>query len=454
MKKYLNVYIAIVFSFLLVFLASTNVYATTAGVKSVDDSNISYPIGELGSCKDKADCANFCSKSENMVACMNFAEKQGLLKGEDLRISKIVAEKISKGQTPGQCKDQDSCEKFCKGKVENIDACIAFAEELNILPESELAQAKNVAKAMKEGAKLPGSCKSKDECENYCEDGNHIDECLVFAEAANILPADELKEAKKVAAFLKNGETPGKCKSKKECDNYCKEEDHGDECLNFAEKAGFISKEEAEIARKVGGAGPGGCKGKDECEKYCEDENHADECANFAVEKGLVDDKTKGLMKNGIDQMKQSLDGMPAEVRSVVEECLNSKIGRDKFQKILNKEVSPTKNQGESIQSCFAGIEAKMKALMMKKAGSQGEGEGFGAPEGMGPSKEDIENMQRGAPDEEDLKKMIPGGIPGGIQMGGPSGTSPQIDCGNFSSVPSCSYVPEAVRAQCEKCKE
>lgn len=384
----------------MILLASTNVLAATGipkSVKNVDDSNIVYPIVELGSCKDKADCASFCSKSENMVACMNFAEKQGLLSGEDLRISKIVAEKISKGQTPGQCKDQDSCEKFCKDKVENIDACISFAEELNILPASELAQAKNIAKALKEGAKLPGQCKTKDDCENYCEDGAHIDECLSFAEAANILPPDELKDAKKMASFLKNGETPGKCKDKKDCENYCNDSANGDECLNFAKKAGLISKEEED------------------------------------------------MMNNGGEKIKQALENLPPEVKGEVEACLNSKIGADKLDKVMNKEENLTKNQGESLQSCFAGIEAKMKAIMMEKAGSQGKGEGFGAPGDRGPSG-NIDMGQRG-PSEDQIKNMMPKNLP-------ESASLPQVDCASFKAVPSCSYVPEGVRDQCEKCKE
>lgn len=380
----------------MILLASSNAFAVgEVKVKSIDDSNITYPIKELGSCKDKADCASFCSKNENMVACMDFAEKQGLLSGEDLRISKIVAEKISKGQTPGACKDQDSCEKFCKDKVENINACISFAEELNILPANELAQAKNIAKALKEGAKLPGQCKTKDDCENYCEDGAHIDECLSFAEVANILGPDELKDAKKMASFLKSGETPGKCKDKKDCENYCNDSSNGDECLNFAKKAGLISKEEED------------------------------------------------MMNNGGEKIKQALENLPPEVKGEVEACLNSKIGADKLDKVMNKEENITKNQGESLQSCFAGIEAKMKAIMMEKAGSQGKSEGFGAPEGMGPKIKDIQ----GGPDREDVQKMIPKGIP-------ESASIPQVDCASFKAVPSCSYVPEGVRDQCEKCKE
>ncbi len=445
---------------------------------SVSDAGVVYPIAALGSCKDKADCKNYCSVSEHMLDCVNFAETQGMLKGEDLRISKVVAEKVSKNETPGQCKTKDECEKFCSGKVENIRQCLSFAKELNVLPPAELAQAEKVMKALEGGAKMPGECKMKEDCEKYCALGSHIDECLSFAEAANILSPEELKQAKAVAPYLKNGETPGKCQSKEECDNFCKDSNNFTECLSFAEKVGFVSKEDADMARKVGGVGPGGCKDKASCEAYCNIESNADECANFAIEKGLVDEKTAELMKTGIDQMKQALETLPPEIKTEVQNCLDSKIGADKVQRILNKEVSATKNQGESIQSCFAGIEAKIKALMMQKASASGQ-EG-----GKAPSSEDIRSMipdsvpaEMRAQIEKQIQEggagggsgmgipgtsvpqavpegFIPSGLPTGGAVAAPAGgQAPQIDCSTFAQVPSCSYVPATVQEQCKQCK-
>jgi len=461
-KENLKIILASIFSALLIM--SSVAYAATPE-SSIDASKLTYPIADLGNCKDQSACATFCNNPTNMSACVAYAEKQGLLKGEDLRVSKIVAEKISKNETPGQCKTKAECENFCKGKVANMKECISFGEELGVIPADELAQAKNVMKALEGGAKMPGACTAKEDCEKYCSVGSHIDECLLFAEAANILSPEELKQAKAVAPFLKNGETPGKCQTKGECENYCNADGHFDECIGFAEKAGFVSKEEADIAKKVGGSGPGGCKSKTECENYCNIESNANECANFAVERGLVDEKTANLIKNGIDEMKKAMESLPPEIRAEVQSCLDSKIGADKVQRLLNKEISPTKNQGTSIESCFAGIQAKVQAMMKN-------GEGGGGPSGGAPSKEDIKRM---IPDNvpqnirDNIEKQMeqqsqgssdvpPSGIPSG-SSGGPvsaptlGGQIPKIDCSAFSSVPSCSYVSGPAKDQCEKCK-
>jgi len=454
------------------FLISEKVFAQPTE-KSVYDANITYPIVVLGSCKDKTDCKNYCSVSSHMLDCVNFAETQGMLKGEDLRVSKIVAEKISKNETPGQCKSKEECESFCSGKVENIKQCVAFAKELNVIPADELAQAENVIKALDGGAKMPGQCKSKADCESYCTAGSHIDECLSFAEAANILSLEELKQAKAVAPYLKNGETPGKCQSKAECENFCKVQNNFTECLGFAEKVGFISPADAELARKTGGVGPGGCRDQASCDAYCNDQNNAGECANFAVEKGLVDEKTADLIKNGIDQMKQALESLPPEISADIKICLESKIGgADKLQRILNKETGITKNQGESVQSCFAGIQEKMKALMMQKAEKGQSGQGGGKA----PSAEDIKNMiPDNVPKEmrDNIQTQIESQVQSGASGGGmgisgdygsPTGgpvaapsidVVPKIDCAVFAKMPSIKYCDMAgsMADICKKCK-
>ena len=186
--KYKNIFIAVIAALGMISFSSFIAFAQTSAPASVG-----YPIAELGGCKDQSACKDFCAKGENMLACVNFAEKKGMLSGEDLRISKIVAQKVANKETPGGCSTKETCESFCQGKVDNINECIAFGEELGVIPKADLAEAKQIAAALSHGAKMPGSCKTKGECETFCSVGSHIDECLNFAEAAGILPADQLE---------------------------------------------------------------------------------------------------------------------------------------------------------------------------------------------------------------------------------------------------------------------
>lgn len=475
MKTNKNILTALALSGIMI-IASLSMTATAqVSDTSATQTAISYPIAALGSCTDKADCKDFCSKSENMLACITFAEQKGMLSGEDLRISKIVAEKISKKETPGGCTTKGECASYCEGNVEHINECISFGEELGVIPQADLAEAKKIASALKSGAKMPGSCKTKSDCQNYCTDTSHIDECLNFAEASGIIPAEDLAQARKVAPFLKNGETPGKCKTKAECDAFCENDANFSECVGFAEKAGFISAEDATMAKKVGGKGPGGCKGKEQCMAYCNEETHASECATFAQEKGLLTAEQQEMINSGIDKMKSGLDQVPEEVRGQVISCLEGKFGKEKFARIMAKQDILTQAMGDQIQGCFSNIAELMKAKYMDRAT-----QGSSAPSGAGgpPSKEDLmKNIPDSVPPEmreqieknieSQMQKMPTGSDPrsgtnmnlptntpkappeGGIPTGGSN-----IDCSAFVSAPSCDYVPAgAPRDMCNKCK-
>jgi hypothetical protein len=143
-----------------------------------------------------------------------------------------------------------------------------------------------------------GDCASRVECEAYCDNPENIENCLNFAEENNLMSAEEIGKARKMIQFLNSGETPGGCQSKEECEAYCDNEEHIEECVTFAERAGFVSKEEAEMARRTGGKGPGGCTGKEECEAYCNQEENFEECIEFAREHGLMSEEEAERARN------------------------------------------------------------------------------------------------------------------------------------------------------------
>src|SRR3989344_5309552 len=83
-----------------------------------------------------------------------------------------------------------------------------------------------------------GSCASEQEWSSYGDNPDNIESCFNFAEKNGMISQQEAAEARKVMPFLKRGETPGKCKSQKECDAYCDDDSHLNECIDFAVKAG------------------------------------------------------------------------------------------------------------------------------------------------------------------------------------------------------------------------
>lgn len=412
-------------------------------VLAQEPSDIVFPVKELGGCENEQACRAYCDAPENMEQCVAFAEKHNLISAEDAARAKAVLEV---GTGPGGCRGQQSCEAYCED-ISHLEECLSFAEQHNLMPQEELEEARRVAKALSEGAQLPGGCRSRGECEAYCEDATHLDECLDFGEKAGFMSAEELGEARKVAQALKSGaqlpgncrtkdqcdaycaepsnmeecfnfalaagfispeeaeeakrilplmmsgQMPGNCKSKEECESYCADDTHMDECVAFAEKAGLMSTEELEMYRKTGGKGPGDCRSKESCDAFCNDPANQETCFNFAKEHGLIPEEDLRRMEEGLTQMREGLEMAPPEVQS----CLESALGNDTIERIRAGTLLPNPEIGDQMRTCFEQF------MPAPPAGGQPGGEQF----------------------------------EGGEPRTGPGGCASQEECMNYCSDPS-----------------
>lgn len=361
--------------FFLVGVAALVLIAGDNGAQAKEWPAETFPIAELDNCDSQESCFAYCDKNENIPECVDFALKNDLISEEDA----VWAKKLGGVQTgPGGCKTESACESYCDN-VDNLSVCLDFAVEHDLMPPEELAEAKMVAKALAQGAKPPGGCKSKGECDNYCtQAGNmgecadfalkagfmsqeeygeaqqvmkalaagaklpggcqnkkscdsycaqpdNVGECLDFALKAGFMSAEEAEEAKRIMPLMAAGKMPGNCKSKSQCEAYCNVEEHSDECAQFAIEAGFMSPEDAEMYRKTGGKGPGGCKGQEECESFCNNPQNSAACLEFGLKYGLISDEQMQEMKSGLQQTKDAIYGAPSEVSS----CVKSELGGD-----------------------------------------------------------------------------------------------------------------------------
>lgn len=365
-------------------------------------ANIQYPVEELGSCQSESDCKNYCDQPNNREQCLDFASRHGLMSSQEI----AVARKFLSGQIegPGGCTDKETCEAYCSD-ISHINQCVDFADKNNLLPPEELQEFKQIRAAIEKGA-TPPACKNKQECELYCEDPSHMRECVSFGKEAGFLKGHELQEAEKMikaiergvnpppcrgraaceqycsapenmemcmnfaieAGFMsgqekenaqkmlsafKKGVKPLSCRGKEECDAYCSRDEHFDECFNFAEAAGFITGEEAQIARKTKGKGPGGCKGKEECEAFCQNPQNQETCFSFAKDNGIIGPEEIKHMEEGRQQMRQNFDRAPAPVL----ECLQGKVGPELVEKI-KEGFMPSREHGQQIKECFEAMRA------------------------------------------------------------------------------------------------
>lgn len=368
-------------------------------------ANIKYPVKELGNCQNESECRAYCDNPDNIEACIDFGEKHNLMSKEEINKARKFVVAGSKG--PGGCNSKESCEAYCDN-IDNIDECIAFGEEHDLMPPKELAEAKKIQTAIKRGVKPPacGSksscdaycelpenmeecitfaaeagfmedeelsdarkmlsaikrgvkpppCRGKDECDAYCSEPQNMEVCMNFAIEAGFMDEKEREESQKVLLAIKKGVKPPACRGREECDLYCSEEENFQECTDFALAAGFMTEEEAQMAKKTMGKTPGDCRGKEECEAFCENPDNQQICFNFAKEHGLIPAEELQRMEEGQKQMRDQMSSMPPEVK----ECLSAKIGADGIEKMISGESMPSRAAGEAMSECFRESGAQM----------------------------------------------------------------------------------------------
>lgn len=315
--------------------------------------DITFPVEELGNCVNQSQCKAYCDRTENFKACSEFAAKHGFaIKVEheaiEGRIDKFV-EVLESGGGPGGCKTEAECRVYCEEPA-NMESCLEFAENHNLIPSDELKEAKKVAKALRSGVKLPGGCRNKQACESYCSQPNHSEECLAFAEQSGILPKEEIGIAKKANELMSKGESPGGCQSRQACEAYCSDSSHQQECFDFGVKVGFIKPEQAnEFRRFIQEGGPGGCKTKDACEAFCNDQANQETCFNFAKEHGFIKEEDAQRMKESMGHMRIGLENAPPEVA----ECLKANLGENIIEDIKAGRLTPGPDIGNRMRSCF-----------------------------------------------------------------------------------------------------
>lgn len=313
--------------------------------------DIEFPIPELENCADKTACKAYCEDAEHQDACRAFAEKHGL--GASKREVDETLRKLEEDGGPGGCaKDEKNpalaCKRYCDD-VAHIEECVAYAKEHNLMEGRELEEAEKVLSAMKRGIKLPPQCKDARSCKEVCEDPADIKTaraCFEFGKEAGLLPSDvSVEQAEKAFSALEKGEGPFKSFAEmRQCDNPPTDE-LMQKCIEFAEKAGFMPPEEAEIAKKTGGKGPGGCRGREQCEEYCRE--HGEECFAFAEKHGLIREEDRERMREGINHMREAMERAPEEVAA----CIRSAV--PELEAVLRGEKPASPKIGDAMKRCF-----------------------------------------------------------------------------------------------------
>lgn len=171
------------------------------------------------------------------------------------------------------------------------------------------------------------------------------------AAAPQPLPSNAMARPEEPSYGGDDAVTPGGCHSPAECDAYCAEPAHRQECLDFIGP----SAAGAAAAAPVPGAGPsagepdagrqedpnrdqpgpGGCRGEMECAAYCSNPSRREECREFTAE-------AKKRMAAGVRQA-------PASQRA----CLKGRLGSKKYALLLKGRLDPDDATNRAMSACM-----------------------------------------------------------------------------------------------------
>lgn len=353
---------ALIAALAFIFLAGIAVSGQTISLPSSSDEaaesasvhGITFPVVELGNCASKNECKNYCNEPANMEACISFSKTHGLMTEKDAERAEKFTKHVREGSGPGQCNSPESCEQYCSN-ISHLDECTSFAEK-NGFRDEHYEQGKKIQGFLKKGGTTPGNCQTKQECEAYCGNFNHAKECSEFAQKAGIMKKGESSSHEpstdqlgKIAELAEKGETPGTCASKDECEKYCSDASHRDECVDFGVKVGFMHPDEGAKIKQMGGKGPGNCNSQESCRAYCNDQSHHEECFKFAEEHGFITKEESTQAKEGWMRARQGFENAPKDVRG----CLETTLGANILTEIQSGKLVPGPDIGNQVRGCF-----------------------------------------------------------------------------------------------------
>lgn len=297
--------------------------------------------GGPGGCADFEACKTFCEKSEHLEECTVFAEKFKVSSGGEISRAKKFSQALKEKSTPGECKSSEECKVFCE-KSENSEVCLNFAEKNGFLKTEEVRRAKKFLPLMKAG-KTPGSCKAKEECESYCHSENHRQECVNFMVKFGELNQEEAEKIKNT----KPQTGPGGCAGKEECDVFCGKQEHEKECMSFAKERGLNVKlpprkkvrlegEIKDCVTKI--------LGEDVVKNL--DTKNLNQKAKTAIAKCRLESSAENRQENFHNETTNQNSKQPHAEISSVKKCLEKKLGVENMKKISD----PTQIDSEEIK--------------------------------------------------------------------------------------------------------
>lgn len=246
------------FSFLFVFVI-LHFKVLSFNLPSVSaQSRLTYPIAELGFCRDAKECYLYCEIPENKAACWSYGK---YIVGNDVLgvttmnadEKRMMEEKAKRYNVTfpiadlGNCAGPQECRDFCENPA-NQTVCMDFARKKGFDKEMERSDGMdaNRRNELLDKAKIELGCTSMESCSRICENDHEL--CKTFAKKYGVYkeppqPRDRYT-IKEKQELMQNARLELGCTSMESCKSTC--EKNPERCMAFAKKHGIGDDEKEE----------------------------------------------------------------------------------------------------------------------------------------------------------------------------------------------------------------
>lgn len=199
---------------------------------------LTYPIPQLGSCRDARECYWYCEIPLHQTLCQEFTRNHNL--SQVLGVSTQESQTDSSTTSPtrvlqtttdlgikfpipilGNCSSFDNCHAFCQDSA-NRSICTTFAQQKGL---------KSTPKKITYPIAELSNCSNQTSCRQYCEMPTNRLACKTFATTYNIP-----KSVSKKLDLLEKAKAELNCTTFSECKQYCDKPINKTRCDDFGHR--------------------------------------------------------------------------------------------------------------------------------------------------------------------------------------------------------------------------
>ena len=261
-----------------------------------------FPIAELGNCADVQACKAYCDIPANFAACTAVAQKHGLTRaaaaGQQTALLAHAKEELG-------CTSLTQCRAFC-AEPANAQQCQDLAFKYGSV-KSRMAQ----EKLLREARSALG-CQTLNDCRTFCANPLNQEQCRTFTQTK--APMHLLRKLQNKSEVTSN-DSSLPCTTLEECRTYCSDPANATACKTSGDsnRVKFEIKPEKNFT----------CQTKAECERYCQ--ANPDQCPNYAQSRDY---------KKTLEQRQQRLKESKDQSTKPIE--------LERFRRSLLEKESPT----------------------------------------------------------------------------------------------------------------